>query len=440
MADICRTGDNTLSSRTVPIIFVPGVMGSKLHFPNIKQNWDPDSKVTAMTYWLGVSAEGARVDLGIESPAEVYHSGDPPNTGWGGVSVEFYSSFLFFLNGLKTLCAKTPVYAFAYDWRQSNFDSGAKLNSRISKILDFHQAKNFVLISHSMGGIVCRSCLKENKTNADKLLGVIHIFQPASGAPVFYGRMYTGAVGEWDGGTLPAMLMGNDADDFAILMSGLRGPCELSPTEAYVDRSVHNVRGPWLWDKRDTRTLKPFPAPIYDRYLETTGPPGVCWSIAGTDRAHDLQTRLLQAKRFHARLSQYRHPKTWALYGTGRETDVATHFYDASEEQAEYTRLVRGIHRERRNEGDGTVPRSSGAALFGPSATRSDVDPKVFSADSSLRQCEVSGVDHAAACASSKVQAVVEQMLLVIFGCCGPIKEPSDSPHADSTQQPAGAA
>ncbi len=43
MAEICRQGANTLDSRIVPIIFVPGVMGSRLHFPTVDQYWDPDS-------------------------------------------------------------------------------------------------------------------------------------------------------------------------------------------------------------------------------------------------------------------------------------------------------------------------------------------------------------------------------------------------------------
>lgn len=421
MAEVCRQGDNTLSARTVPIIFVPGVMGSKLHFPDPGgigggEDWDPDSNY-AMSHWISISAEDARWEMGFEATATVFDQDPPPNKGFNSVAQGFYRGFLDFLTGLQSLCAKTPVYAVGYDWRQSNLASGAWLDVHITAILSQEKADNFILISHSMGGIVCRSCLRENASgNSDKLLGVIHVFQPVTGAPVFYGRMYTGAVKALDGGFFLAKIMGDTPAKFATILGGLRGPCELIPNEAYSDIDAGGVQGPWLWDLR-AGSPEPFPPPMFDRYLDAAGPPGITWSIATTPHSAHLIDRIREARTFHARLGQFRHPRTWALFGTGLLTDVSTEFTSSGKN--------RGVQRIRRELGDGTVPASSGSALFGASATRGDMTGLVFSGDSSLRQCRVVGVEHSAAC-GPPVQNVVEQMLLVALGCRGPVKDPAD--------------
>ena len=188
MTDICRQGDNTLDSRIVPIIFVPGVMGSRLHFPAVDEYWDPDSW-WSMSHWVAVSPEDERQQIGFRARADIMTTGDnlTPSElrrGFASVAAGFYVGFLRFLAGLTSLCAKTPVYAVGYDWRQSNKDSAGYLDTQITRILTQEKAENFVLITHSMGGIVARACLLANASgNSGKLLGVIHIVQPAAGAP-----------------------------------------------------------------------------------------------------------------------------------------------------------------------------------------------------------------------------------------------------------------
>jgi hypothetical protein len=62
MTDVCRVGDNTLDKKTVLIVFVPGVMGSRLHFTDIGEFWNPNSKWDMM-HWLRVSYERCADDL-----------------------------------------------------------------------------------------------------------------------------------------------------------------------------------------------------------------------------------------------------------------------------------------------------------------------------------------------------------------------------------------
>ena len=41
---------------------------------------------------------------------------------------------------------------------------------------------------------------------------------------------------------------------------------------------------------------------------------------------NDLMNRVREAKAFHSQLGLYKHPETWALYGTGNTTDMAIMF------------------------------------------------------------------------------------------------------------------
>jgi hypothetical protein len=340
--------------------------------------------------------------------------------GFASVAAGFYVGFLRFLAGLTSLCAKTPVYAVGYDWRQSNKDSASYLDTQITTILAQEKAENFVLITHSMGGIVARACLLANASgNSGKLLGVIHIVQPAAGAPVFYRRMYTGAVSAWDGGFFISMIQGTTPRDFATILSGLRGPCELVPTDAYHDTGSSE----WLWDDR-TPIVSNWPPPIFSVYAMSTAPPGIWWSVAGVRTRvtptpeTELKARISEADAFHSWLARYRHPNTWAIYSTGVVTDMAARFNKSQKNK--------GIVAIRRQEGDETVPATSASSLFIAAATSTDVTGAAFVSNTALRQCEVRGVKHGDACNDTTVQTVVEQMLKVALGCCGDILPPPE--------------
>ena len=423
MAEVCRQGANTLNTRKVPIIFVPGVMGSRLYFPLVDQYWDPDSK-WRMLHWVTASADDGRQEMHWTMPAQVVAENkdlqpDRIKRGWAGVVTEFYVPFLTYLSGLTSLCATTPVYAVGYDWRQTNRDSARMLGAQIDVILKAEKAENFILISHSMGGIVCRACLKQFSGLSGKLLGIVHLFQPVHGATVFYRRMYTGAISKIDGGFGLANIQGTTPSEFATVLSALRGPCELIPNDQYRD-----IRGAdWLWDDRKTPP-GPWTAAtaaggsIFSWYLDPGGPPGVWWPVAGVKSTWtpspeaDLKSRMNESKAFHDWLGEYRHPKTWAAYSTGLDTDMAVRFNNAKKN--------RGVQMQRRGQGDGTVPSTSGSALFPPEQTSTDGSGLAFLIDPNMKQFEVPDVEHSAAANSAEVRTIVEKMLLVILGCVEP--------------------
>ena len=117
-----------------------------------------------------------------------------------------------------------PVYACGYNWLRDNSESGneyapnsleylesskengnnylfgpSDLNSRIDHALKECNAEQFLIVSHSMGGLVTRAYAKQatgdapkNTKNGDKLCGIFHGVMPATGAPAFYKRLKAG--------------------------------------------------------------------------------------------------------------------------------------------------------------------------------------------------------------------------------------------------------
>src|SRR2546428_13840128 len=117
---------------------------------------------------------------------------------------------------------------------------------------------------------------------------------------------------------------------------------------------------------------------VYDWYRSTTIPPGLPDSTEAPGVRARLLARLNEAEDFHHRwLTGYKHPtKTWAIYSTGLETDMSILFDPPTRPPAHYesrrdrdVRIEtpwpnRGARMQRPRPGDGTVPGTSGAALF----------------------------------------------------------------------------
>ncbi|MCA9701796.1 MAG: hypothetical protein KC431_30020, partial [Myxococcales bacterium] len=240
---VCRQDDNVLETGTVPIIFVPGVMGSRISIPG-GVDWDPDAPVSAMLPgWVMALASNVSKKLappsGGESSAPLLREasglkGTQEQRGWGEIAKDFYRKILVALDGMSFGNYKTPVYAAGYDWRQSNTISGKYLAKHIGDILTAEKAEHFVMISHSMGGLATRACLKGSDDIRGKCLGIIHIAQPVDGAPVFIRRMFDGAAKD---GFVMSQLLGSDRVTFQKVVSRATGPLQLLVTPNYRDRN-----------------------------------------------------------------------------------------------------------------------------------------------------------------------------------------------------------
>lgn len=256
----------------IPIIFVPGIMGSRLKCGK-KIVWDPDDKIFMFkTYgtlitppakrkrmligkqfspeFLQVSEDDAKHNQKFCIPSDPWRD----RRGWGGVSWDVYGGVLEELqnynwnkpvrsedkNKKKELvgkCFEFPVHAFGYNWTDSNFNSGRKLAAKIDGIIKGYKetgrlCKYVILVTHSMGGLVARSACVLHGAQS-QVLGVIHGVQPAVGAPAAYWRMKAGFERAGIKSTVAAWVLGTDGEEVTCILGNAPGGLELLPTKDY---------------------------------------------------------------------------------------------------------------------------------------------------------------------------------------------------------------
>ncbi len=209
MTDLSRQVDNTLNTERIPIIVVPGLMGTKLHFPKKRMYWNPDREYRDMVDWVRLVGNN-KENLDLSQKAHVmdensacldclkrYPKLKPENylKGWGGLAWGFYGNLLEHLSdAARNWSAKCPVYAVGYDWRQSVIPTlSSYLAGRVKDILDKGEntgVEKIIIVTHSMGGLVTRSALLRGASWASKVIGVLHTVQPAIGAVAPYRRFF----------------------------------------------------------------------------------------------------------------------------------------------------------------------------------------------------------------------------------------------------------
>jgi hypothetical protein len=328
-----------------PIVFFPGVMGSRLYFPNSNLYWDPDS-TWQMTWWMPVlwrSDDDNRRDLHIREPAGVLidpHDGDDfgdaeTALGWGGVVWSYYKDYLW---ALRDLAADGQAHAVGYDWRQDIRWLGEYAAEKLWKCLADTGADRLWVATHSMGGLVARAALRHDGELAKRVEKVVHVCQPTVGAVVLYRRLLTGLKKELDEGLAFRILLGNSRAGFVGNMSGQPGPLQLLPSRFFLTQ-------PAWHGHLDTGTV------FDDLYT------GLIDAALGLDDevVSDLRARVDDVSGFHAWLGDPRPaadgPETWLVYGTGVKTEIAIGFDGLTASP----RL--SLH------GDGTVPVVSACAL-----------------------------------------------------------------------------
>lgn len=441
---VSRNTDNTFNVQKIPIIFVPGVMGTRLNFPDSPFTpWDPDSIGFPVT-WPFLLTGIKRSILNFSKSAQVFLRALPlgqvtpvitniPITfeeetrGWGGPVNSFYASFLRFMSNPplanpifnigKFFPFETPVYAVGYDWRQSNGtkdpgDSGTFVAGKIREILKRENAEKMILISHSMGGLVTRSVLKANKDLSDKVVGILHVMQPVVGATVFYRRTYSGNQIPEDGTGVPGFLLnevlGTTGVDFVEMVCGLRGPTELMPTANYKDGGngqwINFFSGPFIKQSLGVRESDFFP------YNALSHPPGLVNLNVTDDSGIEMKARVDEAQAFHKKLGLFKHDNTFSIFSTGAQTDVTC--FLTQDDRVDFPQC-------RRREGDGTVPASSASILF-PNQTKNTL-ADICNGDT--RQFVVKGVQHSAGMGDPAVQALAEAIVRKMLGiqCFGPL-------------------
>ncbi|HFK5733263.1 TPA: lipase family alpha/beta hydrolase [Enterobacter sichuanensis] len=279
-----------MPDRVIPVVFLPGVMGSNLMSPDGKSIWKVDG-TWSMKSWLVRGAEERKklldptkivVDpsgkIETESPEERLLFSSRRDRGWGEVGAMSYGTFLPWLqealndnqimltnktskNGCltlrerlldKALGAETgespltteevalsyqylfPVHAVGYNWLQSNMDSAQALADRIEKIIGDYKAsgrkcEKVILVTHSMGGLVARyySELLDGDFGKKNILGIVHGVMPDRGAPMAYKRMKAGEAG------ITGLVIGGNGAEMTAVLAQAPGPLQLLPGKGY---------------------------------------------------------------------------------------------------------------------------------------------------------------------------------------------------------------
>ncbi len=122
MFAVARRHRNVLDARVTPIVFLPGIMGSRLRFRETDSDgavttvdWDPDSSVGMGRQWLLASTADKVRRLDPSTPCEVLATGNGLNgdqcgRGWAGVVAKFYLDMLEELeSGLHSSMFRCPV-------------------------------------------------------------------------------------------------------------------------------------------------------------------------------------------------------------------------------------------------------------------------------------------------------------------------------------------
>lgn len=301
----------------VPIIFVPGIMGSNLKDSKKNKVWYPKKSISTIVKYSRRDAMQRQIDLNPDT-TEVGYDGDiklnkkqlPYITeeiararGWGSVITIGYAKVLIYLenqlnNPFKKLSEHQqeqfngtaewtkivqpgtketqdilknwsstkavellsleqheeladyafPVFACGYNWLDSNKNSADKIADRLNnevmaqvkKEYPTAKFKKFIVVTHSMGGLVTRVLIQNDKVK-DKIAGVVHGVMPASGAPAVYQRLTVG----WDGWKASTglknkvtawatkFMFGNTSERLTAVLASAPGALELLPFANY---------------------------------------------------------------------------------------------------------------------------------------------------------------------------------------------------------------
>jgi len=214
--------DPIIEDEDIPIIIVPGIMGSNLYTPTLDYKiWGPN--MDDLYFVPGITANY----LGVDSykKLEVKYNDDDLNS----MRNKEYGVNNSYRDLVNTLCDNfpdRPIYFFSYDWRLSNVESARDLNKQINVILDKHGGEKVDIVAHSMGGLVTSLYVENNGTA--KTNKIITCGTPYEGAPLLLnralGRAATGEIID------PLMYMRGLQEDIKTKFPAL---AELIPNNSY---------------------------------------------------------------------------------------------------------------------------------------------------------------------------------------------------------------
>jgi hypothetical protein len=226
------------------------------------------------------------------------------------------------------------VYAFGYNWLQSNGDSAKIIATRINQVIaDMceagYECNQVIVVTHSMGGLVGRALIHPDYGNLkDKVLGIVHGVMPAIGAPATYKRMRAGFE---DPGMLHASIstittsatakvLGNYGDEVTAVLANSPGGLELLPTESYGNgwlRVRHNGHDLDAWPKSGDpySEIYKIKGKWYSLFREEWINPSKLGPTHGGGTFKRTCIYLDRTQHFHRMIAGTYHPNSYAHYG-----------------------------------------------------------------------------------------------------------------------------
>lgn len=349
----------------VPIIFVPGIMGTRLKNSSNEKVWDPDDGIFMFKkfglVWRGADDKKEMLigsqfkddfvqPLLKDSKHNQKYLADYPGAvdrGWGALSWSSYGAILSALSSRKWassvgIAFQLPIYAFGYNWTASNSSSGKKLNEFIDKVVKAHPpCEQVILVTHSMGGLVARSAVLEHGANA-KVLGIVHGVQPATGSAAAYWRMKAGFErprkirGVADAKAYATTwVLGTNGEEVTALLGNMPGGLQLLPSQHY---TTNGGSKQWLqFEDHEGKQLAAMPKS--DPYEEIYKKDKEYWrllnpehlapeldedSLVSTKAIWDsFKCRVDIAKAFHTKVGLQLTVEAKPFYGSGDENPTA---------------------------------------------------------------------------------------------------------------------
>ncbi|SAL17018.1 PGAP1-like protein [Caballeronia udeis] len=276
--------------RVIPVIFVPGIMGTNLKSIESRDPvWLIDSSLGVASDWVFAGA-ATRKTLLDPDLTEVFDGGkiysgtnqteeELRRRGWGEVARSSYGKWLVWLEDALNDAAKCktgpraqlfetlisdktgpallkdeevelsymyqmPVHVVGYNWLQSNKASSERLSAKIDEFVAKYSAEGkmcekVILVTHSMGGLVARYYSevlpnkgngKEGQTSAgcrEKVLGIVHGVMPATGSATAYKRVKAGTEG------IAGYVLGSNSAQITAVFAQAPGALQLLPSTEY---------------------------------------------------------------------------------------------------------------------------------------------------------------------------------------------------------------
>jgi hypothetical protein len=204
--------DNPLHSQV--LVFLPAYEGSKLYDPDLAEKGDDPPCV-----WGGIDAiRSAKLYLALRMPNSLEAR---PMVSAGPIDV--YGDFISGVTGEQDAPGFHPYtegadfFTFAYDWRQEIATVTAPLLGRaLDNYARIHEEKTgipapdtkFILVGHSMGGLVARTFLSENPQWTDRIAAMVLVGAPNLGSVKAIKTLIVGPGGLKENATsFPASLL-----------------------------------------------------------------------------------------------------------------------------------------------------------------------------------------------------------------------------------------